>query len=359
MTGPEFPGIPYFAGMNQWYTKKLVKTSLHILWWLLFFTFPFLLQPVREDGQQHKFPDGNKFYFLHMANNLLQVALFYANVYIFIPKLVYQKKIFQYVMTLVLAVLVLLAFDRIFVSLFIPELHYRTWNFFAFHLPVFVFLVIASSAFRVISDRVEESQRIKERETETLKTELSFLRSQISPHFIFNVLNGMVSLARKKSDALEPSLIKLSQLMRYMLYETDENKVPLEKEVEYLRSYIDLQQQRFGRKVTINTGLELNENTYSIEPMLLVPFVENAFKHGTGLVTDATIDIYLRVTNGVLEFSVRNRFVEDAAAIKDKTSGIGLGNVQRRLNLLYDQNYSLLITKKEGWFTVLLHLNLH
>ena len=93
----------------------------------------------------------------------------------------------------------------------------------------------------------------RQKETENLKTELLFLRSQVSPHFMFNVLNNMVALARKKSDLLEPSLIKLSALMRYMLYETDEQKVPLEKEVEYIQSYIDLQKQRFGKNLTVNS----------------------------------------------------------------------------------------------------------
>ena len=99
----------------------------------------------------------------------------------------------------------------------------------------------------MFSDQIKNETKAKERETENLKTELSFLRSQVSPHFMFNVLNNMVALARKHSDQLEPSLIKLSSLLRYMLYETNEQSVALEKEVEYLQSYIDLQQQRFGK----------------------------------------------------------------------------------------------------------------
>jgi len=176
---------------------------------------------------------------------------------------------------------------------------------------------------------------------------------------MFNVLNNMVALARKKSDLLEPSLIKLSQLLRYMLYETDEDKVLLEKEVEYLQSYVDLQKQRFGKNVKITTSLEQIENGHTIEPMLLIPFVENAFKHGTGLILNAEIDVKLQVKSGVLYFSVLNRCSHDIAETKDKTSGIGLNNVKRRLNLLYHQNHSLQIDKKDGWFTVSLQLNLH
>lgn len=211
----------------------------------------------------------------------------------------------------------------------------------------------------MINDRIKTERLIKEKETENLKTELSFLRSQVSPHFMFNVLNNMVALARKRSDELEPSLIKLSSLMRYMLYETDEDKVALEKEIDYLQSYIDLQQQRFGKHVKVNVLFQKDDINYSIEPMLLIPFVENAFKHGTGLIEDAQIDIDLSVKNGLLQFFVRNKYNGTTGEVKDKTSGIGLNNVQRRLNLLYNDHHNVLINKKDDWFTVSLQLNLH
>jgi LytS/YehU family sensor histidine kinase len=168
----------------------------------------------------------------------------------------------------------------------------------------------------------------------------------------------MVALARKKSDLLEPSLIKLSSLMRYMLYETDEQQVPLEKETEYIQSYIDLQQQRFGKNVKVCTAFNIN-NGCEIEPMLLIPFVENAFKHGTGIIEDAQIKIQLKEENGLLQFLVSNKYNDVTNGTKDKSSGIGLNNVKRRLNLLYGSNHALLINKKDGWFTVSLQINLH
>ena len=135
-----------------------------------------------------------------------------------------------------------------------------------------------STAYQLIKDKVASDKLAQEKQNEVLKTELSLLRSQVSPHFMFNVLNNMVSLARKQSDLLEPSLIKLSSLMRYMLYEADEEKVSIEKEIDYLQSYIDLQQQRFGKKVQVNVHLHTMDNHYQVEPMLLIPFVENAFQ---------------------------------------------------------------------------------
>ena len=176
---------------------------------------------------------------------------------------------------------------------------------------------------------------------------------------MFNVLNNMVALARKQSDQLEPSLIKLSSLMRYMLYDTDGEKVSLEKEIDYLQSYIDLQKQRFGKNVVIQTAFTEIDRSYNIEPMLLVPFVENAFKHGTGFMEDARIEIELRVKNSLLNFTVRNRFNFESEEVKDKTSGIGLTNVKRRLNLLYGNKQTLLISNNDGWFTTSLQLNLH
>jgi two-component system LytT family sensor kinase len=299
------------------------------------------------------------FFSLHFLNTLMRIVLFYSNAYILIPRLIYKKKYGQYVLVLLISLLILLFWDRLIFSLLITNHEHTIWNFFVFNLFPFFFLIIASGAFRMGKDKLEEDRKNKERETEHLKTELSFLRSQVSPHFMFNVLNNMVALARKKSDELEPSLIKLSSLLRYMLYETDEDKVLLEREVEYLQSYIDLQKQRFGRNIKINICFQQLEGSYTIEPMLLIPFVENAFKHGSGMITNAEIDISLVVKEGTLKFGVKNKFNDAVVETRDKTSGIGLTNVKRRLDLLYNKAYSLNIEKKDEWFTVLLEINLH
>jgi two-component system LytT family sensor kinase len=343
---------------SQWYTQKWVMVSLHVLCWSLFFVAPYLLRPETGNNSSLKIKFSGVFN-LHLLNNLLRMLLFYGNAYLFIPRLVYRKKWGLYLLVLATALAIMLVYDWFFFNLFIEGWDYNIRTFFVFNFFPFVFIIVVSAAYRIIRDRIVEQQRIKERETENLKTELSFLRSQVSPHFMFNVLNNMVALARKKSDLLEPSLIKLSSLLRYMLYETDEEKVLLEKEVDYLQSYIDLQRQRFGKNVKINASFQPIEAGYTIEPMLLIPFVENAFKHGTGVITDAQIDIRLNVNKGVLHFSVRNRYNDAVHEPKDKTSGIGLNNVKRRLNLLYEKSHSLHIDRKEGWFAVLLQLNLH
>lgn len=240
-----------------------------------------------------------------------------------------------------------------------PSAHYNIRMHLLFSFFIFLFILASSTAYQMIRDRMKTERVAKDKENEHLKTELAFLRSQVSPHFMFNVLNNMVALARKKSDLLEPSLIKLSSLLRYMLYETDEEKVLLEKEIEYLQSYIDLQVQRFGSKVKVSAALHNFDRSYFIEPMLLIPFVENAFKHGTGLIQNAEINIELKAHNNLLEFMVENHFDSSVQEIKDKTSGIGLQNVKRRLNLLYENRNTLSISNKDNKYIVSLQLNLH
>jgi LytS/YehU family sensor histidine kinase len=222
----------------------------------------------------------------------------------------------------------------------------------------FLFTITVSIVYRYLKDNLKENAILKEKQAENLKTELSFLRSQISPHFLFNVLNNIVALVRIKSDELEPSIMKLSSILQYMLYETDEENVSLSNEIEYLRSYIDLQKQRFGIKLSTQITFTIEENWHRIEPMLLIPFIENAFKHGFSNIQNPEINIELTVKNNVLEFSVKNKFNANSEEVKDKTSGIGLVNVKRRLELLYGEKQQLYISKQDDWFTILLRLNL-
>jgi LytS/YehU family sensor histidine kinase len=214
-------------------------------------------------------------------------------------------------------------------------------------------IFVISIIYRRVVNKIQYEKVQAQRRTEQLSTELKFLRSQISPHFLFNVLTNLVSLARKKSDQLESSLIMLSDLMRYMLYDTQGKKVALTKEIEYLQSYIELQKLRFGSEIAINTVMELEEETvhYTIEPMLLIPFVENAFKHGV-----AQINIQLSVKNGQLTFDVTNRFDHENTTSKDENSGIGLTNVRSRLDLLYKDRHTLLIRDDNNLFHVTLTL---
>ena len=292
----------------------------------------------------------------YILNNLFYIGFFYFNAGVLIPQFINKRKYKQYAVVILASFIVILAITGVIFFTMMQKFNLR--GHILFNLFFFLFILAGSTAYRMIKDQTRADRIAREKENENLKTELSLLRSQASPHFMFNVLNNMVALARKKSDLLEPSLLKFSSLMRYMLYDADEEKVGLEKEIDYLQSYIDLQQQRFGKNVQLNVNLQQFDDNYEIEPMLLIPFVENAFKHGTGFIEDAQIVISLKAEKGMLYFNVQNKYDPASIEIKDKTSGIGLTNVKRRLNLLYGDKQNLLISRKDNWFTISLQLNL-
>jgi sensor histidine kinase YesM len=347
--------------MNKaWYSKKWVTVLLHTAAWVFLFSLPYLLRPSLNENRPSSQGNGPALmHFRYALNNIIYIGFFYLNAGLLIPQLIYKRKYKQYalIITISFVTILFISWLTLFKLLWQGQKAFNLSSHTLFNFFFFLFMLAGSTAYSMIKDRVRADRIGREKETENLKTELSLLRSQASPHFMFNVLNNMVALARKKSDLLEPSLLKFSSLMRYMLYEADEDKVPLEKEIEYLQSYIDLQQQRFGKNLQLNVALQNPDNNYEIEPMLLIPFVENAFKHGTGLIEGAMINVQLRVENNTLYFTVKNKYDPASTAVKDKISGIGLVNVKRRLNLLYGNKHSLLITQKDNWFSVSLQLN--
>ena len=342
--------------------KKWLVVLIHALAWVLVFMLPELLKPERDTLPDQKVWDRNKLGFEVMAYiyRVLWIGFFYLHSHVLLPKLAFRKQWGRYVASIIAIIIFWLGFGHLYFRFVLEGFEGRPFNLrnalIFFSLPT-LFLMVVSTTYRLILDRINTDQRERDKVNENLKTELSLLRSQVSPHFMFNVLNNMVALARKKSDLLEPSLIKLSQLMRYMLYET-EDKVTLQREVEYLESYIDLQKQRFGNTVRIQTTFQDLDASHEIEPMLLIPFVENAFKHGVGMIEDPYIDIHLSLQNNTLHFKVENRFLENNQEVKDSASGIGLNNVRRRLNLLYPGKHTLNIQPANGIFRIYLQIDL-
>ncbi len=221
-----------------------------------------------------------------------------------------------------------------------------------------MFVAAMATGYGLVTEFLQEERRTREEKQERMQSELSFLRSQISPHFIFNVLNSIVYLIRSKSDLAEPVTIQLSELIRYMLYETDNKQVPVSKEIDYLKNYIDLQKLRYGDDVEIKVKIEGNDSSLTIEPMLLIPFVENAFKHGIGMVHNPVIDIRLSYIGNVLNFTVENKIAPETRESKDFSSGIGLKNVRRRLELLYPGSHGLQIEDNGIMFVARLSLTL-
>ena len=345
---------------KPWYSKKWIVILIHAAAWILLFSLPALLSPSHNPNEKPAtVVTGTMNLIVPRISDAILIFFFYLNAVILIPRLFYNKKYIVYIsLIMVFFAMYVSLMWFLWVNLTILGKGFTFDRHLFFSTFIFLFILACSIAYKTISDKVISDRLASQKETENLKTELSLLRSQVSPHFMFNVLNNMVALARKQSDQLEPSLIKLSSLMRYMLYETDEEKVSLEKETDYLQSYIDLQQQRFGKKVLINVKMCKADKVYYIEPMLLIPFVENAFKHGTGMIENAHIDIELKAENNMLNFTVSNQYDPSSIEIKDKASGIGLTNVRRRLQLLHPAKHTLSITKDNSLFTVSLQINL-
>lgn len=186
--------------------------------------------------------------------------------------------------------------------------------------------------------------------------ELALLRSQINPHFLFNTLNNIYSLVYKKSEDAPEAVMKMSSIMRYMLYDATTDNVLLEKEIEYLKSFIELEKLRIRHKDFVELQISGNVEGRTIAPMLLIPFVENAFKHGSRNVACPGIRIKLSVEPGQIHFDVANHIRKNPAVSKDQVGGIGLTNIRRRLNLLYPGKHKFEINSDDEMFVVQLIL---
>ena len=335
------------AKVNSKYTTVLV----HVFIWGLLLSLPHFFFDNRNT-RPGSLP--SSFYFI---TNLYHIGLFYFNAFFLYPLFLNKKRWWAFFLFLVVIVFFSYYLKVFIIKQWYPQVVVDESLFRILFFPPFPFLVI-STIYRVIVNKIAHDKKQKEIETEHLAIKLKFLRSQISPHFIFNVLTNLVSLARKRSELLEPQLIKLSELMRYILYESDEKKVSLSKELDYLKSYIDLQELRFGEDVAIDLDAQVPEVELqrNIEPMLLIPFVENAFKHSVGI-DQPFIEIHLESHEGVLKFEVRNKF-NPGEETKDMSSGIGLENVQSRLALLYPKEHSLVIKRENNIFNISLTLKL-
>ncbi len=341
--------------------RSWIPVAAHIVAWALFFVLPGINNPMPDPGgthggmqRYHPPPAAHTDLFwlaFSTLKNMPLLPLLYLNVLYLLPGLMRAGRYRLLAVVEIVLAMAIFGWTQAMSGLVFPGTNGGPHKY----ASVVAYLIVLSAAFAYHSYsealRVEKTR--KERETEALKTELQFLRWQISPHFLFNALNNMVALARKKSDALEPMLISLSGMMRYMLYETSESVVSLLKEAQYLRSFIALQSIRY-EGVRIETHIEVSELTdYHIEPMLLIPFVENAFKHGIDGVEAPLIGIRLRVEEGTLLFSVHNKCCDTKPAPHDDAHGLGLANVRKRLALLYEGRHTLSIETGENFIVSL------
>lgn len=211
---------------------------------------------------------------------------------------------------------------------------------------------------RAIIEYFNEKDKQKELEKKNLQSELKLLRSQINPHFLFNTLNNIDALVRKNPEQASALLIKLSVQMRYMLYDSNTEKISLGSEIEFIKDYISLQKLRIRNQKTVSFTLNGEFNDKLITPMLFIPFIENAFKHCSDKEHEGAIEINIAENNDQLGFFTSNLYDPDGTGIKDKSGGIGLDLVKRRLKLIYPDRHFLEITDENNRFTVRLNIQL-
>ena len=220
------------------------------------------------------------------------------------------------------------------------------------------FLVLASIALKSAVDYIRLQKRMAEVAKEKAEAELNFLKAQINPHFLFNSLNAVYFLIDKQNEQARTALHKFSEMLRYQLYECGDSRIPIEKEIGFLKDYVDLQ----GLRVNENTSVEFNcgkeVEHFSIEPLLLIPFVENSFKHLSHFNEGRRNEVQINLSrqNGSMKFSVYN--TTEPKAELEKNGGIGLVNVQKRLELLYPGKHELKVKEKDGWYSIDLSLSL-
>ncbi len=348
------------------------KILFHCIIWI-FFILTSLIQ-----FYESPFRINNDFY----AQWVTGIILFYLNYFYLVPVLLLEKKYWLYfVFVLVLIVLFMVIRTHYFIPEFrhlrpenmrpprmMPDpkffpkgVHFRTemrQPFFFKVAPSFFYILILtiSAIIRTLTEFYNNQQNKLIAETHRTNTELIYLRKQTNPHFLFNSLNSIYSLAHKKSDLVPDAIVTLSELMRYMLYETDNKTVALEKEINYIQNYIELQKLRLNNIEDIVINVHGDTKNKFIEPLLLISFVENAFKYGTDYKGAAHVKIKIFIHENSLDFWIENtieNYVKDP-----ENSGIGLVNIQNRLDLLYPNAHQLSITQDNQYYRVHLNLNL-
>ncbi|MBP1841191.1 sensor histidine kinase [Formosa algae] len=337
--------------------RNLKKEGLmHIVIWAIFL-FLFFLQVYFNTGN---FP----ITFLNFL--VVGIIVFYVNYLFLVPKFLLNKKKSYYLTSVIALVL----FGVILLEFILPKpstLHHLAdlngydkpnFKFFRFGLPLFfnLILVVIGTAIKMYSEWDKNIQLQKEIESQKSSAELHFLKNQLSPHFLFNSLNSIYSLTSKKSNDAPEAVITLSELMRYMLYQADNDFVKLSDELDYIQNYLKLQRLRIARNQDVTLNIRGSVLQQKIRPLLLISFIENAFKYGTDFKGNTFVCIEINVNGNDLNFKSINLIGNRKQ--DPENSGIGLQNTKERLQLLYPNQHKLEIEEVSNQFIVHLNLNL-
>lgn len=344
---------------------------IHISAWLLFFSLPVALRFVFLDNAPKNLPpppnlkdidSWESFLTLFFITSSI-VTFYYLNSNVLIIKLLLRKKVVPYTLSI-------LACYLLFVYNFKPLVTYVNPNEHIFPPPeivkvvskliatlIFLFVLLVSTGIRLTIQWYDTEKKRVHTEKEKAEAELSFLKAQINPHFLFNTLNSIYTLAIKQSEKTPEAVMHLSNMMRFVTTEAQSTFVSLEQELQYIEHFIDLQKLRLPRNITVNSHVDSDNLATYIAPLLLMPFIENAFKYGISTRETGTIDIAILVKKGVLLMTVQNQKFKTINEEKDKT-GIGLENTKKRLEMLYTNRYTLEMNDLEKIFFVKLELTL-
>jgi two-component system LytT family sensor kinase len=341
--------------------KYGIEPIIHFFIWVSFFFIVWL--EVRTLGSFRKRDES--IYLPMVWSTLLSIMLFYLNALYLIPRFFSKYKYWLYFVLLIVlylgTVLINSIFDHFYaISLFSSEkesfLSDITLNF-----QTKTFILSLSLGYGLSKNWIKSNKLQQQLISDKLTTELKYLKAQINPHFLFNTLNTAYSSAIKNNDDATADIIeKISGLMRYVLYESNEDKVLLEKEINYIDTYINLQLQRLSSEIVDHVHYEVKGDFHNnkIAPMILIPFIENVFKHGVILSKKPEIAIVLYLNSETLVLETKNIINNQKAQSDNTNSGIGMKNVRERLALLYPNLHKLEIHQDDKFFQVRLELQL-
>jgi len=338
----------------------LVRILSHLFFWIVYLFYHVLSYTFRRDD-----PD-----FARIISNLLltmpvDVLAAYFTAYILLQRYLFKRLYLRFFVAWSLSALCLLCLQRLIMYCYIipkygtiPEGEgFLDFNYFInllnIYVPVGIFLSV-----KLLKVWYRDQQIQQDLVKQNTMSELALLRSQVNPHFLYNTLNNIDTLVREDQEKASEAIMRLSEIMRYMVYNSNGRWVALSREYSYLQSYIDLQLIRMEHPEYVSLQLNGSIQKQGIAPMLLIPFVENAFKHGS-VEKDCRVDIQLSVLGNRLDLHVSNCLGRNDQQHKDATRGIGLANVRRRLELLYPGRFSLKAGPGKKYFTVDLKLELH
>ncbi|MBS1772226.1 MAG: sensor histidine kinase [Bacteroidetes bacterium] len=329
--------------------KRLVNISIHLVVWFVLLSLPGFFRPAGPPKYgEHGFGIIDDIFVTHrLVNAVFLVILFYTNCYLVIPKFYLAKR---YALLLLYIIGTIVAFVSInYVVMNFGFARKAPESLFRFlgpshNLLLFIIVYVFSFALSLYNQWI----KVKE---EKLHTEILFLRAQINPHFLFNTLNSIYSLAITKSDKTAAAVVKLSGLMRYSITESDKPLVPLSSELDYINNYIELQKMRLSEKVKLNYIIKGHSTGVTIAPFLLIPFIENAFKYGVNAEEDSDIHILISISDTEISLDVINNKVYVQKSAEDNT-GLGISNTKQRLKLLYPGKHQLVITDNDDKFNI-------